>query len=114
MGHSVLQALQEEEKSTKTAFKRSTFFFVGRKKKKGSVFGFPTAGAPRAGAGKGPGPCRGRPIALRLKPLLRPVLGAAGGTMYAGRKRKKPVPKRWGRGGLGQVPPEGLGAGEGA
>lgn len=34
VGHSVLQALQEEEKSTKTAFKRSTFFFVGRKKKK--------------------------------------------------------------------------------
>lgn len=63
---------------------------------------------------RGPGRGRGHPAAILLKPRLRarplappcplrarPVLGAAGG-MYVGRKRKKPVPKRWVRGGGGR------------
>lgn len=58
------------------------------------------AGCPGTGAGQGHGGAargRGRPASLLFKLLLRALpamLGAAGG-MYAGRKRKKPVPRRW-------------------
>lgn len=54
----------------------------------------PVPGPGRAATGgSGPGP----PHSLLFKLLLRAqpaMLGAAGG-MYAGRKRKKPVPRRW-------------------